>query len=143
MKNGYQKSILAGAIAGGISGVIVFLSTILIFIPLGLEETLIEIEKWTPGLYVALVFSIVTHDVFWGIVLGLLYSKVYGIVPGEGIMKGLTYAMVIYLIANIRTAHIIGSFGQMLWPKVFIWSGIAYFIPYGLVLGYLYKKPSE
>ena len=140
MKNGYTKGMIAGVIAGGIGGVMVILSVIFIFIPLGLEESIIEVEKWTPGIYVALVFSIVTHDVFWGIVLGLIYSKVYDLVPSEGIMKGLTYAMVIYLIANIRTAHIIGSFGQMLWPKVFVWSGIAYFIVYGIILGYLYKK---
>ena len=141
MKNGHQKSMIAGAIAGGIGGVAVFLS-VFIFIPLGLVEAVGEFE-WSPSLYAALVFSIVTHDVFWGIVLGFLYSKVYSLVPGEGIMKGLTFAMVIYLIANIRTAHLIGSFGQMLWPKIFVWGGIVFFIAYGLVLGYLYRKPSE
>jgi len=138
MKNGYQKGMIAGAIAGGIGGVAVFLS-VFIFTPLGLVEAVGEFE-WTPSLYAALVFNIVTHDIFWGIVLGFLYSKVYNLVPGEGIMKGLTYAMVIYLIANIRTAHIIGGFGQMLWPKVFVWYGLSYFIAFGLVLGYLYKK---
>lgn len=134
------KAAIIGAIAGGVGGIMVTLTALYLFIPLGLIDPVISAEKYTLDLLLLHAFSIVTHDVFWGLVLGIFFFVIYDKIPGKGIMKGLIYSMAIYFIANIRTAHIIMTPGILLWPKIFVWVGLSYFITFGIILGYFFKK---
>jgi uncharacterized BrkB/YihY/UPF0761 family membrane protein len=38
----------------------------------------------------------------WGIIFAVIYSKAYNVIPQEGVLKGLTYGIFLWIIISIR-----------------------------------------
>ena len=86
--------------------------------------------------------QIVFHMI-WGTFLGLIFPKVYNLVPGRGIVKGLIYGLIgAFLINELTAALYWAGYGNFHISYMAIMTGGFQAIFYGLVLGYLYK-PSK
>ena len=140
MKNGYQKGMIAGAIAGVIMGITV---TPLYFISvlIGISEILVSETVWDLSMYTLTVVAHISLGLIWGIIFGLLYSKYYECTPGKGIMKGLYFGLIIWMVKDLAagsyTAFILQ---EATTAKFLIYYGFFMWIIYGVVLGFLYKK---
>ena len=142
VKNGYQKALLAGAIAGFVDGIVSFMATYFGSPVLGLFST--PPELWTSG-YFAMLWILgaqIPYNMFWGVIFGLAFAMVYDRIPKKGAMKGLIFALIFYwLLSNLRNAQIMWTYGGAgPWPAVQFWVGFWASVAYGLTLGYLYKK---
>jgi len=135
-----MKSWKIGAIAGLIAGIILGVITeifanIRVLLGLSMQET---------GLIITnnLVVNIPLFG-FWGIVLGIIYSKIYSIVPRKGILKGLIYGLFLYFIISIRIETFTLGYGLYLDAVGHIFAGFFMWLSYGLVLGFLYESLHE
>ena len=136
MKSGAAAGFVAGIVGGIVSFVFAYIG-----VAIGLISPV-------PGLSAtALLTSVMVTNVIWGIIFGFLYARFYDPIPGRGIMKGLYYGLLIWLVSNIRSVSIMGL-GFLTYPIVvapwgitYLWGGFwAMVIAYGPVLAALYKK---
>jgi hypothetical protein len=86
----------------------------------------------------------------WGAIYGLLYPKVYNLVPGKKVVKGLYYGAILFFITTVQTDSWVTVWfaNHNAWDLAFfsilgIFAYLFGHIIYGIVLGYLYRKPSE
>ena len=98
----------------------------------------------TPVPYVAIIGMRLIINMMWGIVLVSIFLGVYNLIPGKGVLKGLYYGLLFFLVGSFRMSMY--WFGwenlALTWRTGFIGflgSGIAF----GLVLGLLYRRPTE
>jgi len=128
-----------GAFAGILGGIASFITN---FASHDLAEYLIPGHVIDFSLLLGQFGSQIMHHLIWGVILGLIYPKVYNLVPGKGIVKGLIYGLIgAYLINEVPTAlHSIG-YGNFIVAYMVIAIGGLQAIVYGLALGHLYKKP--
>jgi len=78
----------AGAIAGLIGGVMAFLSRV-VGNNIGLFKFLWDFPV-TPIIFTYVAALHILINMLWGAVFGVVYTKVYSLVPGKGIIKGLS-----------------------------------------------------
>ena len=143
MKNGYLMGMIAGAIAGLIDN---FASVTSMLIPqlIGWWESMAGTLTWTFSFLIAQFTSHLAINMIWGIVFGLIYAQIYDRIPGKGVSKGIVFSLVFYLlISNIRMGTFSQSYGMYEWTFGTIWTGFFGSLAFGLVLGYLYKKPTK
>jgi hypothetical protein len=76
----------------------------------------------------------------WGVLAPYLYDKI----PSKGIMKGIVYSMMIFVLTNVYTAALLSKGFPAELPVMmataFIWMGFWSWLVYGAVFGALYKK---
>jgi len=138
--NTYDVSggLLIGAIAGLTDGVVSSISDVL-GTRIGLfPATPIPI---TPIPYLAIIGQTLLINMIWGTILGVVFVNAYDLIPGKGILKGICFSLIFFLISSLRMAVYFGGFGDMImaWSYGFVGffgTGIAF----GVALGYLYKK---
>ena len=75
---------------------------------------------------------------FWGVVLGIIYSRIYYVVPREGILKAVIYGLFIWFITKIRIETWELAYGRILQVAGALFYGFLMWLSYGLVLGILY-----
>ena len=136
-----KSGLTAGAIAGIVTGIVSFalgpmLAQIGIIEPLGGTW-----EIWDPSFYVVYALAFISLALIWGTIFGLIYSRYYDSAPGKGVIKGLLFGLMIWLIKDVAA----GSYVALMWVEIsisvaLIIAGFFMWIVYGLVLGYLYKK---
>ena len=133
-----KNAIVAGLIAG-IVGAIVALTATYMTIPPEWQATVgfnASTMKWfaTQG----------GLNIIWGGVFGWIYSKLYDVIPGTGVTKGLYFALgLIWVISGLfPVTFFLLVYDPPLTQMAFGW-GITSFVVrifFGSVLGYLYKK---
>lgn len=123
------RAFLAGLIAGVIAFIIQF-----IFGPIGIFLGLFPMPPIS-GLAISLVIFII-----FGIVFGMIFSKLYNCIPGKGPIKGLYFAMIIWLVEIFEGAFIAVLTEAFSITSMMVFVGFFTLATYGLVLGYLYKK---
>ena len=131
-----DNSLKIGAISGLIAG-FVFLVVGEIAIRIGLSMGL-----WDPWFRPFLMNNTLVNIpllVSWGVVLGIIYSKVYSLIPRSGILKGLVYGLFLYLIVSIRIETFTIPYGLVLSAAGHIFAAFFEWTAYGLSLGLLYK----
>ncbi|MCW4032116.1 MAG: hypothetical protein NWF08_01840 [Candidatus Bathyarchaeota archaeon] len=134
MDKHFKIGIVAGLVAGIAAGIIAIINILFLF-NIGRSYYDLPSPPETSMIYITMVE--LTINIIWGIALGIFYSKVYDLIPGKGVYKGLFYGLVLWLILNVRNAtfNVIyephGIFKQIL--------GISIQIVYGLLLGILYE----
>lgn len=131
-----KSGIQPGAIAGAIGGIVAFISFIPVTAlvwklgPIGLEFSFLIAQA---GTHIGL-------NTLWGAVFGAMFTKVYNLIPGKGIIKGLYYALTVFLITSFHSATYNAAYATF--QHVISMSFVGFFqaVTFGLVLGYLYKK---
>jgi hypothetical protein len=134
LKNG----IYPGAFAGIAMAISVFIVMATIFDPQLYQKYATDIGFLTSQLGSHMLFNII-----FGIVFGVLFVMFYEKVPGNGVLKGIIFSLIIFLNTSLRVGITYFAYGLI--TLFYLWAiwGFLYFPIYGLVLGYLYRKPSE
>ena len=87
------------------------------------------------------------YTAIFGGIFGLIYSRFYGGIPGEGVKKGLVFGLLIGVLTNIAVASteallawsLTGDQEYLGWAV--LWAeGSLKWIPYGIVLGFVYER---
>jgi len=125
-----------GAVSGLIAG-IVFLIVSEIFTRIGLSIGLWD-AWWRPFAVDNTIVNIPLF-VFWGIVLGVIYSKVHSLIPGKGVLKGLIYGLFLFVIVTFRMETFLIPYGAVLNAVGNLFWGIFVWVAFGLSLGFVYK----
>ena len=144
-----KSGILPGAIAGFCNGMAS--SVVSVMGP--------AMGLWTLGVPVRLTFDFwmgqagahIFLNMIWGTLFGFMFPKVYSLVPGRGVRKGLSYGLILFSITSFQLGSMFvpWSIFHELWQLVpfFVGAtwlvGVAGYTAYGLVLGALYRKPSD
>ena len=90
-------------------------------------------------------------NMIWGTIFGALFTKIHDIVPGEKIVKGLNYGLILFLITSFYMGTFLFCWAinhnnlvlvQQMAGGTWITGG-ANAIVFGLVLGLLYRKPPK
>ena len=140
-----KSGLLPGAIAGIAQGLTASIANLISYITrlFGPQAMPGAPEKFILDFWISQSGSHIVLNIVWGIVFGLMFPKVYSLVPGKGITKGLCYSFVIFLTSSFLTATYWIAWGAL---STAVWQDfIAFFafLAFGLVLGALYRKPSD
>jgi len=86
-------------------------------------------------------------NLIWGTIFGIVFARVYNVVPGKNVLKGIIFSMTMLLLTTFQAAAYLLAWGLSYSSAEFIFTALWYiFIAFfnafffGLVLGYLYKK---
>jgi hypothetical protein len=134
MVSGFHAGVIAGVIAGLGGATAHVLNSLGLFGWLALPG-LLEFETLINHITVEIGISAV-----FGAIFGIVYSKFYDRIPSKGIKKGLLFGLLTYLMSNIFIVSYLGSYGNFWAAGNYLWAGFFALIPYGLVLGALYKR---
>jgi hypothetical protein len=101
-----MKSWKVGAIAGLIAGIVA--GSIFIFINIPLNFKLGLPYLWYPPPsdtpFMKFAMTEITFNIIWGIVSGIMYSRIYDLIPGRSILKAIIFGLGLYLIVEVRGA---------------------------------------
>ena len=129
MKRGYVAGVIAG-VAAALSGIL--------FAALGSQIGLFGTPPNITPMQFTIDWLIITTIL--GAIFGVIYARVYDLMPGKGIVKGLIAGSAIWLIKDIATGAYLGAERAPVSVFAIIWVGFFIWIIYGLVIGALYKK---
>jgi hypothetical protein len=134
-----KNAILAGAIAGAVSAPGLVVSAYVfgnmgVFVPPG------GTEIWTPSMLMLLVIAHLSLGIIWGAIFGLLFASLYGWIPGKGVVKGVYYGLLIWMIKDVAAGSYLALTIMEVNAAIMLIIGFFWCIVYGPVLGYLYKK---
>jgi len=134
-----MKSWKIGAVSGLIAGIVAGIYTVFIHVPMLFKLGLPYLSLPPPVTPFAKIITVeIVINVIWGVFLGVVYSKIYDLIPGKNISKSLLFSLICYLINNIRGTTLLLFYGNTL-------SAISYmlfifpWIAYALVLGFIYE----
>ncbi|WP_455278408.1 hypothetical protein [[Eubacterium] cellulosolvens] len=145
MKSGINPGAIAGLIAGVLAS---FIDTFYVYIGLypAASPTYFTDINLILSVFGTHIFIHLIYGAFWGAV----FARAYNIIPKKGIVKGLCYGLILFLISAFQITTWYVSIGlafndvfSQIWGVVFTIFDIFVLPLYGLVLGYLYRKPSE
>jgi hypothetical protein len=77
--------------------------------------------------------------VIFGIILGIIYVKIYDIIPGNRFSKGIIYGLFIFFLADFRGTTYAFAYGLILSVLGENFAGFFKWIGFGLVLGFLHE----
>ena len=138
-----KNAILAGAIAGVVMGI---LMPIIGFISgeIGLIEPPGGKEIWGTPMYMLLGLAHISLGLIWGSIFGAVYAFLYSLIPGKGALKGLYFGLSIWVIKDVAAGSYLAlTMMEVNSAIILIVVGFFMWIVYGLVLGYLYRKPTK
>jgi len=144
MKSGF----FPGAIAGILGGLTASISAVL-GSAFGIWRFPHYPEKITIDLILGQAGAHIFYNMIWGIIFGLLFTRVYMFIPDKRMKKGFYYGLVLYLITTLQLSAywlgwILNSSAYSLIINTVVPVGVTGFfalIPYGIALGFLYKPP--
>lgn len=142
MRSGFHAGLIAGIIGGmGFSLYVIFFPMSSIVRARELIPDITSFDFWLNYF----IYQVGLSGIF-GSILGIIYSKFYNRVPGNGAWKGLIFGLIIFLLGNFAygTLHIL--IGLSAGNEIHLMEGVDYFeafliwFIFGLVLGPLYER---
>ena len=124
-----KNVVLAGAIAGvvgGIAGVVLGL----VCVPIGF---------WCAMTNTSAAATIVLTIIF-AVIFAVLYSKLCDSIPSKGVLKGIYFGLMIWVVNIAAGAYVALVGGEISTGSSLIIFGFFIWIVYGALLGALYKK---
>ena len=136
-----MKSWKIGAIAGLIAGLAMGLVIVLITLPIAFKFGL---YYWglphPPEIpFTKIATNEIISNLILGVIFGSIYSKVYPVIPGKGIWKGLPFGLFGYLAHNVYFAIIFLPYLYLDLATRVIFVGLIDWIVFGLFLGISYE----
>jgi hypothetical protein len=132
-----KSGVVAGLIAGIVGGIVAVTATYFTLPP--------EVQA-TVGLNAGTMKWLISQgglNVIWGAIFGMIFAKVYNLVPGKGVSKGLIFSLLVWVLIGIYpvTFYLL-VYDPPLTTMATGWAMVGFIIRifYGLVLGALYKK---
>ena len=136
-----KNPLIVGAIAGCAAGMIAAVCSYIFFLVFRVVEPIGGFEIWSPSLSMLFALAQLSLGIIWGIIFSLIYSKLANSIPGKGVMKGVYFGLLIWVIKDVAA----GSYTILIrtdvsWGIGLIVIGFFMWIVYGPLLWYLYKK---
>ena len=136
-----NNPLIAGAIAGLVAAIIQSASAFIFYLMFKLLEPPGGFAIWDISMSTLFFMAALPLGIIWGIVFSVIYSRISNCIPGKGVMKGVYFGLLIWVIKDIAA----GSYTVLIrtdvnWGLGLIIGGFFMWIVYGLILGYLYKK---
>jgi len=135
--------VISGLIAGLIAGIVASFIGIPIISKLGLYYDPFALPSPPILPFTEVLANETINNLVWGVILGIIYSRVSRVIPGKSLVKGLVYGLVGYLLYNIYWVIIFLPFQLLDVVATHIIYGLSIWIPYGIILGILYKFLSD
>lgn len=135
--NNLKIGAVSGLIAGFVAGIVTISINMPIVFKLGLPFWYFLPPQITS--FTKIAANEMINNLIWGTILGVIYSRVTGVIPGKAFLKGLLFGLFGYLIYNIYFAVIFVPYWLLDVVAALIINGPLNWIAYGLVLGTLYK----
>ena len=156
-----KYSMISGAVLGAFLGIINGLTAAFFMM---IFEYLYGFSMILPSIQniIVIISRFGAHAVphlLWGAFFGAIFARAYNVIPGKGVIKGLYYAYIIYLISAVHQGALwlaygcIQPLGVLIPPwnvemkELLIFFGLGWIIVdifvytvYGLLLGKLFKK---
>ena len=106
-----DSSLKIGAVSGLIAGIV-----------LGIVAEIFGNIRVLTGFYDSGTELYLTNNIvvniplfgFWGIILGVIYSKAYSVIPRKRILKGIIYGLILYILIVIRIEFFDFAYGSYL-----------------------------
>ena len=138
-----KNAILAGAIAGAVADIPV-IASVFVLLNMGVFQPPVGSTEMWNSMIMLLGVAHLALDIFWGMIGGVAYSYLYNMIPGKGVVKGLCFGVSIWVIKDVAAGSYLALTMLVVNSAIIlIIGGFVMWIAYGLVLGYLYRKPSE
>jgi len=136
-----MKNILVvGPIAGVVLGIVSAISSYIFGPYFRILEAPGGWEIWDLSLIRLFALAAISLGVIWGTIMGAIYARFYDRVPGKGILKGLYFGLLIWLIKDIMAGSYLAlTMLEIPSAIILIINGFFMWSAYGLMLGYLYK----
>jgi hypothetical protein len=136
-----MKNILVvGPIAGVVLGTVSLVTSYIFGLHFRILEAPGGLEIWDPSLVRLFALATLSLGVIWGTIMGVIYAKFYDRVPGKGILKGLYFGLIIWLIKDIMAGSYLAlTMLEIPSAIILLINGFFMWPAYGLVLGFLYK----
>ena len=141
-----KRALIAGLIAGVIAGAVAFT---LCYVGIKMEVPILS-YRYALHRISPLTFGLrdIALGIIWGVIFSTIYSYFYDYIPGTGVRKGFIFSLILWAAGSVRPAALSGAHA---WTyAVWLWAAALTFVgflstctAYGLVLGALYKKPSD
>jgi hypothetical protein len=131
------RGIILGAIAGFIGGIAAFFSRIAGMVT-GLLPLTVELDP--ASLLNTLAGYHIILNTIWAIVLGAIFTKVYNLVPGTSLIKGVFYGLIFFLVASFRMGIYFILWGDLFNAWSWLYVGFFNVLYFGILIGILYRK---
>ena len=139
------KGTFAGLIAGMLGGIVAYLMQII--------DNVYVYQLGTAWMEPSFILSQLSvhlgiHAIYGGI-FGAIFVYVYDLVPRKGISKAIVYGLIAYLVMDVHFAFRYILYAITIMPEILgenlgtLYIGFVAFLVFGIVLGLLYRKPSE
>jgi hypothetical protein len=132
MNNSLKVGIISGVITGIVWGIVVEI----------FQNIRVMMNIYDPWIRPLLTDNIPINIPlfgFWGIVLGIIFSRVYEVIPRKGIWKGVIYGLILYVIITIRIEFFSIAYGYYLTAFGDVFFYFFGWVFYGVVLSFLYE----
>lgn len=130
-----KSGIGAGAVAGVVGGIVAVIAVWFLNPAVGALDTA-AMAKW--------LTTQIGLNIIWGAVFGWIFSKVYDLIPGSGVTKGLCFSMMVWVffIGLYPLSFFLLVYDPPLTVMAMGWGIVGFLVRlfYGPVLGALYKK---
>ena len=133
-----KSGVSAGAVAGIVGGIVAFIASYSM-LPAAVQAT-VGLNTGTVQWFIAQVGL----NIIWGALFGWIFSKVYDLIPGSGMTKGLVFSMMVwaFFIGLYPVSFFLLVYAPPLTHMAIGWGVVGFLarLFYGPVLGALYKK---
>jgi hypothetical protein len=136
-----KNPLIAGAIAGLAAATIQSASAFILYLMFKLLEPPGGFAIWDISMSTLFFMATLPLGIIWGIIFSVIYSRISNCIPGKGVMKGVHFGLLIWVIKDIAA----GSYTALIrmdvaWGIGLIVVGFFMWIVYGPLLWYLYEK---
>lgn len=138
MDSSLKIGAVSGLIAGLVAGILMILVANIAF-NIGINYWDLDPTPITPLTSIAMIE--IVNNILWGILLGIIFSRIYDLIPGRAVSKGLLFGLVYYAIFSIRHTTFMTAYGNF--PIAIGALLHIHPIVFGLVFVLLYKAPLE
>jgi hypothetical protein len=137
MTSSLKIGIISGLFAGFVKAFVsIFISVPLIF-RLELPYYFIPPPPETP--FTNIIIMEIIYHLILGFIFGIIFSKAYRVIPKKGVLKGFVFGLFGYLVCNLYWVALFLPYGQLDIAATMVIYGLIGWIPFGIVLGFVYE----
>lgn len=130
----WKKGLVAGIIAGIL---IIIFQFLLMMIPGYSEWYMITFPQM---MSIAGMITGPTSSLILGIIIGLIYAMINNAIPGKGVIKGISYGIMVWLLSGLMWPIMMMSFAPIYMWVIELISGLIIYSIVGVVISFVYEK---
>jgi hypothetical protein len=130
----WKKGLIAGIIAGIL---IIIFQYLLMMVPGYSEWYMITFPQM---MTITGMITGPTSSLIMGIIIGLIYATINNAIPKKGLMKGISYGIMIWLLSGLMWPIMMMSFAPVYMWMIELIGGLIIYLIVGAVISFVYEK---